>query len=282
MSDLLRKCFFFGLVLTSLSSASAIAQQANGGNWQRVEADNGAVYQVDMSSIDRIRNGTATVRVWVVQGTNFNPRNLRWLWFDCRGAYRDISQAGHASTLYAPPRSVIGRISGIACGPPKGSNGRGDSEGQSKSDASRSQGEVTAGQNYKIELRASGGQFPRIIGFTNLPDETKLLVSISKPRLPNGAELLSRGLPACEDNCIPASGPKGETLGVATIALAGAFSAGPFSWNGKPFRSGSYEVEVYLYSQPGEDVLHVESAAKLSERMARPIFKSVVKVVADN
>src|SRR5690348_10191028 len=74
VSDLFRKCFFFGVVLTSLSSASAIAQQANSGNWQRVEADNGAIYQVDMSSIDRIRNGTATVRIWVMQGTNFNPR----------------------------------------------------------------------------------------------------------------------------------------------------------------------------------------------------------------
>ena len=89
------------------------------------------------------------------------------------------------------------------------------------------------GNSYEIKLSASANKFPNIIGSTNLPDGTNLLVSINKPRLPNARELLAAGLPMCQDNCIPASGPKGEVLGVSAVVQAGAFSAGPFSWAGK-------------------------------------------------
>jgi hypothetical protein len=115
------------------------------------------------------------------------------------------------------------------------------------------------------------------VGSTDLPDGTKLLVSINKPRLPNAKELLAVGLSMCEENCLPASGPKGETLGVATTVLSGAFSAGPFSWAGKPFRQGAFEVEVYLVSLPEEDSRGKDFEMQL-ERMRKPILTTLVTI----
>src|SRR5277367_5536602 len=85
------------------------------------------------------------------------------------------------------------------------------------------------------------------------------MVSINRQRLPNARELLAAGLPMCQDDCIPASGPKGEVLGVSSVVLAGAFSAGPFSWAGKPFGQGTFEVDVFLLSLPGEDITSLAS-----------------------
>ena len=73
----------------------------------------------------------------------------------------------------------------------------------------------------------------------------------------------------CEEDCLPASGPKGETLGVATTDLAGAFSAGPFSWAGKPFRQDIFEVEIYLVSLPGE------SDQDLNKQLDRVVLKLI-------
>jgi hypothetical protein len=104
------------------------------------------------------------------------------------------------------------------------------------------------------------------------------MVSINRQRLPNARELLAAGLPMCQDDCIPASGPKGEVLGVSSVVLAGAFSAGPFSWAGKPFGQGTFEVDVFLLSLPGEDITSLASADRLSERMRRPILTAPVTV----
>jgi hypothetical protein len=136
----------------------------------------------------------------------------------------------------------------------------------------------STGGKYNVTVSATRSNFPGIVGSTKLPDGTKLLVSINKPRLPTARELLAAGLPMCEDNCIPASGPQGHVLGVPTVVLAGAFSAGPFSWAGKPFRPGAYEVEVYLVSLPGENFTGGENFEKQSERMKKPILTTSVTV----
>jgi hypothetical protein len=135
-------------------------------------------------------------------------------------------------------------------------------------------------QNYKMKLSALYNDFPSIIGDTDLPDETKLMVSIKKPHLPNAEARLAAGLAMCEENCIPASGPKGQTLGTETTVLSGAFSAGPFSWNGKPFRPGSYEVEVFLVTLPGEDLkkMPLPQFEQWTDRMKKPILTQQVTV----
>ena len=98
----------------AIVASIALPGFASAAEWGNVEADNGAVYRVDVSSIFRYPNGTADIVVYAVEGDQFNPENQRKLWFDCKGHYRDQT-AGVGPKLYAPPRSVAGRISAIAC-----------------------------------------------------------------------------------------------------------------------------------------------------------------------
>lgn len=137
---------------------------------------------------------------------------------------------------------------------------------------------VARARSYEMTLWATHDKYPNIVGSTNLPNGTKLLVSIEKPRLANAEEKLADGLPKCEDDCFPASGPKGEVLGVETTVLAKAFSAGPFSWNGKPILKGSYKVEIFLVALPGEDVRNREIYEKQLERMKVPVFSQTVDI----
>lgn len=342
------------IAMITLVSSHAHAQQMvpYKSNWKSFEAVDGSVYKIDMNSISHMHNGTAELIVYVVEGDEYDPRNVKRLWFDCRGRYRDQTN-GISATLYAPPRSMAGQLSGIACAgakdtrfdeppkdaprpEPKWTDYCKDFSEQAcmrirtvveakvtpsyckpgfavvptslspeqlricyvmpplKTTAAPSQPAPTriAGaqqptappafpsQNYKLKLSALYNDFPSIIGDTNLPNETKLMVSINKPRIPNAEARLAAGLAMCEENCIPASGPKGETLGVETTVLAGAFSAGPFSWNGKPFRPGSYEVDVFLVSLPGEDPknMPLPQYEQWVDRMKKPILTQHVTV----
>jgi|GEM_PF-5593485 len=326
--------------ISALMLSSAFAQGTDKkANWKNIEADNGAVYKIDLNSISHYNNGTADVVVYAVEGASYNPENMRRLWFDCQGHFRDETGPGFGPTEYAPPRSIAGRISQVACagakdtrfeeearpGPkdtpsnycvgftpdacaritataeakPKpayckpgfGLVGSGLSLEQirichvianeesrlANSPANRSDtGIVTNG--YDLKISATHGNFPYIIGLTNLPEGTKLLISIKKPRLPDARELLAAGLPMCEDNCIPASGPNGEVLGVSSVVQSGKFLAGPFSWGGKPFWQGTFEVDVLLVSLPGEDTSSVQGTKTLLERMKKPILTSPVAV----
>lgn len=127
-----------------------------------------------------------------------------------------------------------------------------------------------------INLSATRGGFPTIVGSTDLPEGTKLLVRIKKPYLPNAEQLLAAGLPMCEDDCLPAIGPKGESLGVRVTVQSGAFSAGPFSWRtGKPIRPGDVEVEIFLVALPGQDESDLVETVK---RMKNPISKIAVNI----
>ena len=83
-------------------------------NWRNVEADNGAVYKIDLNSIRHDKAGAAEAMVYAVEGSAYNPENMHWLWFDCHGKFRD--QTGRVGPVqYAPPRSIAGRLSDIAC-----------------------------------------------------------------------------------------------------------------------------------------------------------------------
>ena len=84
-------------------------------NWRPIEADNGAVYQVDLNSIYRTTDGSADVVVYQYQGPSFDPRNMRRWFFTCRGYFRLSTDAGISQPIYVPPRSVASQIGAIAC-----------------------------------------------------------------------------------------------------------------------------------------------------------------------
>lgn len=83
-------------------------------DWRTIEAADGSVYKIDQKSISRMNNGTAELIVYAVEGDDYNPTNVKRLWFDCHGHYQDHT-GGISATLYAPPRSIAGQLSAIAC-----------------------------------------------------------------------------------------------------------------------------------------------------------------------
>jgi hypothetical protein len=319
------------MMATLIFASPAMSQGSNkAANWQNIEADNGAGYKIDLNSISHYNNGTADVVVYAVEGPGYNPENMRRLWFDCKGRYKDLTVSVVGPTRYAPPRSIAGKLSEIACAGAKDTRFQQATQPQPKDTPDQycrgfsreACARIVAGveakpkpvfckpgfaltgsglsdeqlrvcyvigseearleeiakrsgvnkrdqvRNYNMNLTATRGDFPKIVGSTDLPDGTKLLVSINKPHLPNAKELLAAGLPMCEENCFPALGPKGETLGVAATVQSGTFSAGPFSWGGKPFRPGAFKVEIFLVSLPEDDQSDILAQV---ERMKKPV-----------
>lgn len=99
-------------------SGAPVAQASSGTQreerWQRLEADNGLVFGVSLSSISRSNIGSATIVICSVQNDRCQLGSMRRFLFDCRGQYRDITDSA-SSVMLVPPRSVVGAISKIAC-----------------------------------------------------------------------------------------------------------------------------------------------------------------------
>jgi hypothetical protein len=96
-----------------------------------------------------------------------------------------------------------------------------------------------------FSISVSGGVYPTITASTNLPDGTQLLVNVKKPWLPDAQQRMARGLAACGEDCLPATGYDNQ-IGIVVKIKGGAFAAGPFSFLGQPFRPGVYPVEISL------------------------------------
>lgn len=133
-------------------------------------------------------------------------------------------------------------------------------------------------RSYTMKVGATRGNFPSVIGETDLPDGTVLVVSILKPRLPDAAARIARGIPECVDDCLPATGQNGGAFGEKVTVLYKSFAAGPFSWHGKPLDDGPVEVEVYLFSIPDEIADTRASFETTMERMKKPIYQQTVVV----
>jgi hypothetical protein len=89
----------------------AQAQNPSHDKWQKIEADNGAEYAIDLDSIQR-GGGQAEAAVCILDNGACNIQNLRRLTFDCHGHFMDWDSH---QTEIAPPRSIVGRFSAIAC-----------------------------------------------------------------------------------------------------------------------------------------------------------------------
>lgn len=70
-------------------------------DWRTIEAADGSVYKIDQKSISHMNNGTAELIVYAVESDNYNPTNVKRLWFDCHGHYQDHT-GGISATLYSP------------------------------------------------------------------------------------------------------------------------------------------------------------------------------------
>lgn len=93
-------------------------RQSHKPSYVSVEAANGAVIKVDMNSIQRVGGGSI-IWTYADQGNETDPYNLQGYFFDCRGHY-SLMGAYSSDPIYAPPRSVVARISELACSVPVG------------------------------------------------------------------------------------------------------------------------------------------------------------------
>jgi len=98
------------LVVATLSHAQNGSYQPN---WKWIKADNGARIAIDTRSIVHTTDGGSDAAVYLYEGQNTGPQNIRRWIFDCHGHYRDT--ANLAMTIYAPPQSAAGAVADIAC-----------------------------------------------------------------------------------------------------------------------------------------------------------------------
>jgi hypothetical protein len=85
--------------------------------WQLLEADNGAVTAVDVSTIhyDLLKR-FAYIDAYQVQDDEFHPEFVRKFMFDCHGRFAvGPMMAEEGSWTYAPPRSIAAQIGALAC-----------------------------------------------------------------------------------------------------------------------------------------------------------------------
>ncbi len=126
--------------------------------------------------------------------------------------------------------------------------------------------------SYRFQLVTAGGQYPVITAKTDAPNGTKLVVILKKPWLPDGAERVARGIPACGEDCFPASGPDGKS-GVTVVVQNGAFEAGPLSFGGKPIAPNVYQLDIYpifdVNSMTPEEIRTADS---------RPIYVGQIQI----
>jgi hypothetical protein len=104
--------FFLALVMPG----GAHAQQASM-RWRVVEADNGALSAIAMSTLQSwtwSRESKMATVCFMYERGGCHPDNMDKVIFDCRGHYVMAYHGG--SEMVAAPRSVIGAIARIACG----------------------------------------------------------------------------------------------------------------------------------------------------------------------
>jgi hypothetical protein len=87
---------------------------------------------------------------------------------------------------------------------------------------------------------------PIIKGITDMPDGTMLFVNVRKPWLPDGQQRVARGVPACGEDCFPATTGATYLTGANVVVKRGNFAAGPFSFRGEPFPPGTYPLDISL------------------------------------
>jgi len=126
--------------------------------------------------------------------------------------------------------------------------------------------------SYDFHLSISGGTRPIITGTANIQDGRQLVFVVQKPYLPDAIQRLSRGLPACKDNCLPADV---EGKAATTIVKDGRFSIGPFTFRGAPFGPAKYLLLIYIAPDPKN------ATAQQLQEFSHPIYVGNILVTSD-
>jgi hypothetical protein len=126
-------------------------------------------------------------------------------------------------------------------------------------------------RQFRFQLSASSGPYPTIRALTDLPDGTKVMVTLLKPHLPDGQQRMARGLPACDDMCGPAE--VRQKPYVDPVVRNGVFIAGPFSFGDHPLKPDTYPVRITIVPEKITD-------ASL-DAMNHPVYVGDIRIPGD-
>lgn len=114
------RIFFTSVFLVGLPlQAQEVFAQNPVQKWQRVEADNGSAFALDLNSLARFSDGGVLIIVCNLDNDICPIQNQSRFKFDCRGHYIDVDRRGPLQS--APPRSVAGKMAEIVCSSPNSS-----------------------------------------------------------------------------------------------------------------------------------------------------------------
>lgn len=107
----------------------------------------------------------------------------------------------------------------------------------------------------KLEARITDGRRPIVIGTTNLPNGTRLLVNFRSPTASNSERRASLGLSICGDDGCRQYGPTDQTgqLVMGTEVTNGSFAYGPITDDGNELKPGRYALIIEADAYPGVD-----------------------------
>ncbi len=119
-----RSASYADLSLSEQSVCNEAAFRYLSKRWETVTASNGQAFEIALdtatgplpTNVDpRATLRAASVTVYVSEGKTFNPENVLRYYFDCIDRFQTSARSGMSQPAFAPPLSVAGRISSIAC-----------------------------------------------------------------------------------------------------------------------------------------------------------------------
>lgn len=93
-----------------------------------------------------------------------------------------------------------------------------------------------------VEMRITPSDGYTVQGVTNLPEGTRVSVLVKKHYLPDAAQRLAAGLPACGHDCFPFQGE--------TTVHNGSFVATPFQGRADLPSAGYFKFTIFAYPYP--------------------------------
>jgi hypothetical protein len=118
----MRAIAFVGIVAVTVTACDrpcyAMDLKANPADrpgWKMFEADNGAVYALNVQSVSHPRycGGCADAVICVLDKDQCHAPNVKQIRFDCQGHYMDMFGGG--GMQIAPPHSVLGQVAVAVC-----------------------------------------------------------------------------------------------------------------------------------------------------------------------
>lgn len=106
---------YIAMILSTFAFVSSAQCDNYRPTWKVIQADNGAEFAIDLGTMKKNNNGTATAVMCPIDNDRCREWDAARVWFDCNGHYINLTFA-FGRTQMAPRYSVIGQMAQMACG----------------------------------------------------------------------------------------------------------------------------------------------------------------------